>query len=148
MKMIVDTRETKPLRFTIGGNLTEVVSAKLDVGDYCAEYMDNTRCPIIFERKSLGDLFGTSTSGYKRFKREIGRAKQAGIKLILAIEGNTSEVIEGYKFSKFDGHSMIKKLCTMWLKYDLVPMFFDSRVMMATFIQEFYEAFGRLYKSK
>lgn len=147
MKIIVDTREQCPLRFTIGGNVTEVVSAKLEVGDYSAEYLDGERAPIVFERKNLGDLFGTSTSGYKRFKAEIDRAKRLNIKMILAIEGKPSEVVEGYKYSAFDGSSMIKKLCTMWLKYDLVPMFFDSRIMMATFIQEFFEAFGRLYKS-
>lgn len=148
MKLIIDSNETIPLVFEMSDNLNEVVTKKLNVGDYVAEYSDGSRCPIIFERKGLGDLFGTSTKGYKRFKRELNRAKTQNIKLILAIEGNVSDVLNGYKYSAFDGLSMLKKLSTMWLKYDLVPMFFDTRESMATFIREFYEAFGRLYKGK
>ena len=148
LKIIIDTREQHPLKFTFSDNMTEVVSAKLEVGDYCAEYTDGERAPIVFERKAMGDLFGTSTSGYKRFKAEINRAKASHIKMILAIEGNQTEIVAGYAYSAFNGLSMLRKLCTMWLKYDLMPMFFDSRESMAVFIQEFYEAYGRLYKQK
>ena len=121
---------------------------KLDVGDYTAQYTSGELCPIVFERKSLGDLFGTATSGYKRFKDELNRAKASGTKVVLAIEGTVGNVLAGYEHSQFSGVSMLKKLCTMWLRYDLVPLFFDSRLSMAAFIKEFYLSFGRNFMGK
>lgn len=143
----IDTREVNPLHFTPDGLLVDVRRTKLDVGDYCAEYVDGSRCPIYFERKSLGDCWGTMTKGHARFKRELDRAKTSGVKLILAIEGTDQDVLDGFSHSIVSGDTMMRKLQTMWLKYDLMPMFFASRKSMAWFIQEFYYSFGRLYKT-
>ena len=148
MKMIVDSREQHALRFTVDEILTEVKVEKLIVGDYQAEYTDGSRPPIIFERKSLSDCFSTLTGGYKRFKAELTRAKSANVKLILAIEGSVADVLGGTDHSKVEGITILRKLCTLWLKYDLVPVFFESRQSMAKFIYEFYCAFGRLYSKK
>jgi len=78
MQIITDTRETLPLSFRIGGALTEVVFEKLEVGDYRARYKDGTHSDTVFERKSLGDLYGTMTSGYDRFRNEMFRARSLG----------------------------------------------------------------------
>lgn len=142
----MDSREQRPLKFKTDHIVTEVVVEKLCVGDYGVRYLDHSMCPVYFERKSLGDLFSTMTSGYKRFKREMVRAKENGVKLVLAIEGTFGDVMEGVTHSRVTGETIIRKLMTLWLKYDLMPMFFESRVSMARGIREFYEAFGRLYK--
>lgn len=118
------------------------------MGDYVAEYTDGTRCPIYFERKSLPDLWGTMTEGHSRFKNEIEKAKTRQVGLVLAIEGSVADVAAGYAYSKFSGESMLRKLMTMWLKYDLTPLFCGNRESMANIIREFYEAFGRNYKLK
>ena len=92
-------------------------------------------------------MWGTMTHGYSRFKKELERAKKADVKLVLAIEGTPESVWAGFERSQFSGESMIKKIMTMWIKYDLMPIFFETRRGMADTIIEFYEAFGRLYKS-
>lgn len=118
------------------------------VGDYAAEYRDGTVCPVYFERKSITDLFGTMTNGYKRFKAEINRAKTAELQLILAIEGKYTDVFKGVDYSSFEGRSMIRKLMTLWQRYGLTPVFFESREAMADMIKEFYIAFGKNFKLK
>lgn len=148
LRILIDTREQKPLSFRITGALTETVRATLPVGDYAAEYTDGNRAPIYFERKSLPDLFGTMTNGYERFKKEMERARTGGVKLVLAIEASFLDVAAGYEYSKFSGQSMVRKLMTLWLKYDLVPVFCGGREEMADIIREFYEAFGRNFKVK
>lgn len=118
------------------------------VGDYAAEYRDGSVCPVYFERKSLGDLFGTMTTGYKRFKAEMDRARTGEIKLVLAIEGTYSDVLAGSEYSQFNGRSMVRKLMTLWQKYGLTPLFFEDREAMADAIKEFYVAFGKNFKLK
>ena len=126
--------------------VTEVRVEKLDVGDYGAQYTDGSYCPVFWERKNLSDLFSTLTSGYVRFKKEIKRAKEAKVKLVLAIEGNVGDILNGVPHSRTEGITILRKLMTLWLRYDLMPVFFDSRVTMAATIREFFEAFGRSYK--
>lgn len=146
MRILVDTREQRPLKFTPSGALTEVQYVMLPVGDYAAEYLDGSRCPVYFERKSLTDLWGTMTTGYARFKREMELAKAREIKLVLAIEGTIQNILAGCDYSQYAGESMIRKLMTLWLKYDLMPLFCGTREDMAYVIREFFESFGRNYK--
>ena len=76
MEMLVDTREAKPLNFPVGGVVEKVTAMKLDVGDYQCRFRDGTIPPCSFERKGLGDCYGTMTSGYLRFKKEMKGAKE------------------------------------------------------------------------
>ena len=142
MKIIADTREISPLSFRIGGALTEVVRSKLDVGDYRAQYTDGTYSDTVFERKSLGDLYGTMTSGYQRFKKELTRSRNSNINLILIVECSFSEVASGYEHSTWEGGSMIKKLGTMWFKHALPVLFMNGRDDMAGFIVSYFTAEG------
>ena len=86
------------------------------------------------------------TSGYSRFKKELDRAKENNCKIILLIEGSLSEIYGGYEHSEFSGPSMVKKLFTLWVKYDLVPVFCNNREEMKDIILETFEAIGRNYK--
>lgn len=143
MKILVDNREQKPLTFKD----VEVVSTKLDVGDYMAE-IDGAIVPISFERKSLGDLYGTMNAGYPRFKEEIKRAEASKTKLILVIEQSMSDVLEGYSYSECSGDTMMKKLCTLEVKYDLTFKFFNSRMEMSRYIVETFLAVERHWKKE
>jgi hypothetical protein len=63
-KIIVDTREQKPILFKD----VETERKKLDFGDYsCDESLS-------VERKSLNDFVSTLSSGFERFNKEILRA--------------------------------------------------------------------------
>lgn len=143
--MLTDSREQRPLRFPLDNIVTEVAVEAIPVGDYWCEFTDGSRPPIIFERKSLGDLFGTMTNGYPRFKREIERAAKLGYRLIIIIEEPLSAVYDGYDYSMMAGDSCVQKLFTLWLKYDVMPVFVNSRFEAAAYIREFYEAIGRCW---
>lgn len=131
------------LPFQEGGAVEYVARETLSVGDYACRYRDGSSPPVRFERKGMGDLFGTMTTNYKRFKKEMNRATAEGIQLILAVEGSFTDVIAGWAHSQYSGDSMAKKLMTMQIRYKMDMVFCQSRFEMARYITEFYEAIGR-----
>jgi ERCC4-type nuclease len=139
----VDSREQEPLKFK-DGVFDEIVVEGLPVGDYWAE-LDGKELPLCFERKALGDLFGTMTAGYRRFKKELSRAKEFGLRIVLVIEGSMREVEAGYRYSQFPGRAMLKKLAMLYVRYDLEYHFFNDRREMARFIEEVFDACRRNY---
>lgn len=116
----------------------------LPFGDYTA-MVNGRQVPIAFERKGLGDLFGTMTSGYERWKKVMGKAKSAGFKLILITEGTYSDVEAGYSHSEFSGEAMVKKLETLAVKYDLEWWPCESRQVMAKRILGTFQAIERMW---
>ena len=137
-----DTREQKMLDFEGIEGVDKVEEIGMSYGDYGA-IIDEKVCPIFFERKGLSDLFGTMTGGYERYKKEMARAKDNQHKLILLIEGTYTDVWNGIAHSKFDGESMIKKLHTLYIKYDHEFWFCESRRVMARRIVDTYSAIQR-----
>lgn len=123
--------------------ISETVTKKLEVGDYGVEFEDGVVPLFYFERKSIGDLFGTMGGGYKRFKKEMVRARDMGATLFLLIEGTLSDVLNGYKHSSIDGNSLLQKLFTLWTRYGLIPIFCSSRSECSRFITEFFLSVGR-----
>jgi ERCC4-type nuclease len=147
LDMIIDTREQIPLEFKSSA-FDSVSHHALSIGDYAAK-LGGDYIPLRFERKSFGDLFGSMTHGYSRFKKRIIEAKENNIKLVLIIEGTMRDVVQGYEHSQFSGDSMLKKLFMMWVRYDVYPVFCDTRRMMSRFIEESYDAVRRNWsKSK
>ncbi len=133
MIIIVDSREQRPLSFGC-----DFIVKKLHVGDYGAKFTDDYQHPVVFERKSIADLFGTLTFGYDRFRRQIQKSDKLGIKMIIAIEGTQEKVLEGYKHSRRDPKSILVQLETIKKKYDIESIFFASRVSMAHYIADYY----------
>lgn len=133
MKIIVDSREQRPLVFGC-----DSIRKKLHVGDYGAEFPAGTIYPVVFERKSIADLFGTLTQGYDRFRKEINRAEIAKTRLIIAVEGSKEKVLKGYPHSARDPESIIKQLETIKTKYGVEHMFFGNRPAMANHIHDFF----------
>lgn len=140
----IDTREQKPLDFS-ETELFTVVKEGLPVGDYWCAWPDGKEMPICFERKSIPDLFGTLTGGIKRFKRELGRAVEFKLAVILIVEGTLSEVLAGIPHSTVKGESILKTVMTLWVKYDLIPVFCPNRSEMKRYILETFEAINRNY---
>ncbi len=146
MVIVADTREQKILDFKGIEGVEKVEMGTLSFGDYTAVVNDKP-CPIVFERKGISDLFGTMTQGYQRFKAEMARAKESNMKLILIIEGTYTDVWNGIPHSQFDGDSMLKKLATLYVKYDLEYIFCESRRVMARRIVDTYSAIERNYEA-
>ena len=142
MIMVQDTREQKELDFSKIEGVEKVEKMTLPYGDYTA-IVHGRPVPVLFERKGLGDLFGTMTSGYDRFKAEMDRAKVSNMKLILIVEGTYGDVEAGYAHSKYPGTAMIKKLHTLRSKYDLETIFCESRRVMAKTIAGFFYSIER-----
>ena len=87
IRIAVDTREQKPLKFTLP---TQV--KKLDYGDYCLDDAELS-CNCFIERKSIKDLIGTMSGGLERFKREIERATEEEAYIIVIVERPISECL-------------------------------------------------------
>ena len=146
-RIISDSREQAPLSFN--KDKFNVVTEGVPFGDYWCEVPNSegtyTQVPICFERKGIGDLFGTMGKGYERFKREMERCKEAKFHMILAIEGTIRDVHKGYEYSSIKGESMLKKLAMLRIRYDLEVLFFEDRKSMALWIEEIFDAVHRNY---
>ena len=143
MQILIDSREQRELEFS-HPYITGTERVTLKVGDYCCEYTDGFRPPVIFERKSIGDLFGTLGKGHKRFKREIEKSNVLSVKLILIIEGSFTHLLKGYKHSRLQGITVIRKLFTLWIKYGLCFVLVKDRKEMSQYITEYYCSIGRI----
>lgn len=144
MRIIIDTREQKYLEFD-HPYITATKREKLIVGDYCAEYKDGHTPPICFERKELGDLFQTLSQGYKRFKKEIIRAKENGILLVIIVECSLTRIIKGINESQRSGDEIVQQLFTIMTRYRIPFVCCKDREEMVRYITEFYLAYGREY---
>lgn len=146
MKVIVDTREQMPLPFATGGIISEVRHEALDIADYACEFEDGYQPHIYFERKSLGDLFGTMTNGYDRFKREYERFEaipDEKKEFWLYMESSLFDVRNGYSHSQFPGESMVKKLFTLWERYNIHLLFMPNRREAMEFMTQRWIARGK-----
>lgn len=147
-----DTREQLPLLFDRVEGVDAVEDIGLPFGDYAGmigEDKDHlSQVPICWDRKSLGDLYGTMTHGYDRFKKAMQRAKANNHKMILAVEGTYSLVKQGYSHSEFSGEAMMKKLATLYVKYDLDVWFCETRSVMAQRIVDTLLAVDRVYEKE
>lgn len=142
MKILIDTREQKPLKFK-SKHLDETVVTKLDYGDYMVQFNDGTVPKVSFERKSVEDLFGTLGKGYSRFKKEITRAQKDNALLIIIIEGTLSDVYNGIEHSQRKGEQVVRQLFTIMVRYHVPFVCCGSRREMAKYIVESFESLGR-----
>lgn len=132
--ILQDTRETLPIMFSRDESIAAVRKIKLNFGDYQALYPDGSRSSIVFERKSVADLWTTMTKGHERFMNELQRAVKARAKLVLIIEAPFSSILIGFERSKYPGTAMIKKLWTLSHVYGLPFVFCQNRHDMSSYI--------------
>lgn len=139
MKILIDTREQRPLQFAWP-------SAKtcLPFGDYGCELADKSMVPVIFERKSIADLFGTLSKGYERFRKMLRKAEAGKVKIIVIVEGSLSKVIKGYSRSQRSGISIVKQLYTIRAIYGIEIVFCQNRDEMALYIEKLFDSYRRL----
>lgn len=141
-----DNREQDPLKFLIGKRVSKVIRKYLPFADYWAsDTEDSNEYPIVWERKSLGDLYGTLTKGMNRFKAEIARCKDMDCTMYLGIEATMKQVYDGYEFSSVSGQKIMRTLMTLRVKYGVEPVFCESKHELKAHIVETYEAIERNY---
>ncbi len=90
IKILIDTREQQPLKFK------NSMSMKLDFGDYAvgAPHYDYT----YVDRKSESDFKGTMSTGFKRFNRELERAKEFDAYIFIVVESSIDAIIKNNMF--------------------------------------------------
>ena len=135
MRIVVDSREQNPIELGC-----ETLRKGLSIGDYRGELDKNVFSRTVFERKSIGDLYGTLSKGYKRFKREIEKAADKKLKLVIIVEGTLTKVLGGYKRSKRDPISLVQQIFTIRARYGVETVFCSSRAEMAQYITCFFAA--------
>lgn len=146
MIIVQDSREQLELDWSGIEGIERVEVIGLPYGDYTA-IVHGKPVPIVFERKSFSDLWGTmsTTDGHRLHKVKIEKAKNDNVKLILIIEGSYTDVWNGFERSQYDGGSMLKKLATLYVKYDHEYIFCESRRVMARRIVDTFAAIERTY---
>lgn len=85
MLILVDSREQLP--YWKGRECGRIC---LDVGDYTTANLLNK---FHIERKSPQDLYGTITKGCYRFKKEVMRAYDANVTLVVYVESSRKDFI-------------------------------------------------------
>lgn len=138
MIIIIDTREQKPLEFTV-----PTIRECLPCGDYRAKFSDGSTSQVVFERKSINDLYGTLSAGYERFKKELGRASEAGIHVIIIVEGSLRRVLRGCNNSQRTPISIVYQLFTIRIRYGIETVFSQDRDEMSQYITHYFLALER-----
>lgn len=123
----------------------------LDTGDYAVK-ISGRLAPIVVERKSIADLFGSySGDAYRREKEKIERARVLGYRFILAVEGSCSEVRKGHRYFRAgewhqvekDGLSQIRQIETVSMRYGIEIRYCSGREDMAFMVQELLMTYVR-----
>lgn len=83
----IDSREQQPLSFT-----KPAIVHGLKYADYAAQ-INKTICPCRVERKSIQDFVGTFSGGFKRFQRELIRAKADNSYIVVIVEESLNNAL-------------------------------------------------------
>lgn len=144
----VDSREQEPLPFKVGGNISKVLTIGLPFGDYWCEFEDGHEMSIMFERKSMQDMFATlsNKNGIRRHKEKVAKAEAMDCKLFCIIEGSLTDAYKGVGYSNVEPEPLVKRIFTFMVKYGFQPVFCNSRKEMMDYMVETWEAFGRNFK--
>ena len=131
MTIQIDSREHKWELARIQRQLTalgcKTIVSKLYVGDY--QSLDNPRLAID-RKKDLQEICGNVTQQHERFQRELLRAQEAEIQLIILIEhGDDIQSLEDVYFwdnprlskspKATTGKSLYRSLCTIRDRYNV-----------------------------
>ena len=147
MIILIDTRETKPLRFykkweNVSGSERFCLSRQ---GDYAVRFSDGYIPPVRVERKQNKELYGNLGVGMDRFRKEINNCIDNKLMLYLFIEGTQDEFLEGSRYSKMKPQSILRTINTLEVKHGVIHKFYPTRGEMARAIYELFYSIGKRY---
>ena len=143
MKILIDSKEQLPLDFNC-----ETENSSLNIGDYACKLDDGFIAPVVFERKSISDLFNTVTKDNERFQKECERAKEKGVFIIIISEATRTQIKGGHRFSTQNGEKILKVLDTLYLKYQIPTFFCNGRFEASKRIEDMCLSIERRYSKK
>lgn len=129
MLILVDSREQPNKRFDERvAQFPHWRRQKLDAGDYSAEVNVSgewIQLPVAIERKmSIDELCACFTHERKRFEREFLRAKEAGTKMYLLVEGaDWEKIYKGEYRSRLIPKSLVASLLAWSIRYNITFLF-------------------------
>lgn len=128
MVVICDTREQANSHILeyFGKSKIPTQIRRLRTGDYSAMLDDLTlEDSVVIERKgSLDEVAGNLTADRTRFEDELTRAKAAGIKVFLFVEGATWKDIQRHSYrSKLSPKAFEASLLAWQARYNLTIVF-------------------------
>jgi ERCC4-type nuclease len=133
--------------------VSRVLTVGLPFGDYWASIEDKkgnelSEVPIMFERKTIADLYSTLTNedNIERHKEKIRKAEEMDCKLFLIVEGTLSDVEQGVPYSQTEPQKLVRTVFTFMVKYGFIPIFCNDDKEMVRFMLYTWEAFGRNFK--
>lgn len=137
MEIIVDTREKKNSHITalLDERKCPYKAQKLDYGDYTCTYASGKNNTVsieniaVIERKAnLDELAGNITKGRERFEREFLRAREAGAKVFLMIEGGSYDAIQEHRYrSQLPPKAYLNTLFSWQQKYNITISFVSKK---------------------
>lgn len=117
--IVIDTREQTPFIFK---NI-DVISTKLECGDYAIS-VDSKN---VIERKSVGDFCSTLCGGLDRFKKEITRAKENDIYVVVLVEATISNIMYcKRKFGVASGDFVMHNMRSLCREFDNIQFVFSD----------------------
>lgn len=139
MELIVDTREKPQELVRIEPQLIAAGATIAHSKLYCGDYMslDNAR-HVVDRKKDLNELCGNVCQQHERFRAELARAQEMGIKITILCEhgGNIRSLEDVYFWQNprrkkspkaMNGDQLFKVLSTMKRKYNVDFQFCDKR---------------------
>lgn len=135
----IDTREHKFELARIQRQIEQcgvkTINSKLYVGDY--QSLDNPRL-VIDRKQDLQEICGNICQQHERFQKELARARDAGIKIIILCEhGDDITCLEDVFFwdnprrkqspKATSGETLYKALCTIRDRYEVQFEFCEKR---------------------
>jgi len=119
------------------------VTKALKTGDYSILNLEEE---VSIERKEVSDIFSTLSSGHKRFKKELERARKLKF-FAVVIEGSYRAVrdkdFEGSFHSKMRGYIINKIIFTLVVKYGVHIFFASDRSEAKSITRELLNAYWR-----
>ena len=151
MRILIDTREQAPYRFTNYDVTPEVVG--LPVGDYSLPGFQDR---VSIERKSLEDLIGCLMgSNRERFERELYKARHYDL-FAVVIEAPLSAVSQGEYRSEMRPHAALQSILTFQVRYKVAFVWAGNRAgaeyvthgLLSKYLREIGERFKLATKSQ
>ena len=136
MKIIVDTREQRPL-WTVSKH---VERRKLIVGDYTTEALENK---MHVERKSPMDLYGSIVQDHERFRKMLIKALDKNIEVVIFVECTrevfVTKTFEGGHLLRAKGEVIGKIMNTIEERYKSKVVWCNDRNHMKTFMRQYFK---------
>jgi len=121
MRLVVDSREQRPLDFTRWPDV-QTETGTLNAGDYALRGLEDR---FALERKSIPDLVASLTTGRERMVRELERLRGYEVKAII-VEGTLEQVARHEYRSQANPESILQTIAAWHIRFGVPVLWCGS----------------------